>query len=550
MKRLAKLGGASNNSPSATPAPNGSATAPTQPSASASPSPAQQTQKPQTSSTTKENPFSQLGVRSEQKQNVKPSIQTPRSASPLKRERDGSERSRPRQAEKPTEIFEVWQDKNLRSIFRVSLKPEEVRDSHGHDLIFLASTREDLNDQNAPIQLNVDALEGAITEAASQAPKNKPFEYLLACFKRTVRTIRNTKYSGPDDPRHEALKETRRLCMSYCIFAVTMPEMFGENESSSNALVDHLLVEPESEIGICTDFLTDASARIEDDEGLQDALIEAAEQLSQRLATIDMLGDYQNHVRGLRNILRFPKLVHTITRSPMWAPGDVEPQDIETKTLLGPFFRISPMQNKVASNYFSSPRTRDRSFIANGQNAIRMTLRTHQAELFQIADTIVRAGPAPRERILDWFALCVNKNHKKRALYGDQKIVATDGFMVNLTNTLNQLCEPFMDASFGKIEKIDVEYLRRNPRVDISEETKINVDQKTADEFYSVKADGSSNFISEVFFLTVAAHQYGTEAAQARISTMKKQAKQHEKDLTAIEAERHKYISVSPIKVP
>ena len=147
--------------------------------------------------------------------------------------------------------------------------------------------------------------------------------------------------------------------------------------------------------------------------------------------------------------------------------------------------------------------------------------------------------------MLDWLAICVNLNHKKRAMRVDYRIVSSDGFMVNVTNVLDQLCDPFMDAKFGKIEKIDVDYLRRNPRVDISDETKINVDQKASDEFYANKAEGTNNFISEIFFLTVAAHHYGTEAAQTRMTMMQKQVKRMEKDLTQFEAERHKYVNVS-----
>jgi len=323
-----------------------------------------------------------------------------------------------------------------------------------------------------------------------------------------------------------------------------MPEMFGDEVPSGNPLVQHMLVEPESDTGICTDFLTEASVRFDEDETIKEAIVGAAEELSRQVATNNMLGNYQLYVRGLRNLIRFPKIVEAVTRSPMWLPEDTEPHDIETNTLLGPFFRLSPMQTDVATSYFSSPRTRDRGYIANSQNAVRMTLRTHQAELFLIADTIVKTGAGPRGRLLDWFALCVNKNHKKRAMRVDYKTVSSDGFMVNVTNTLDQLCEPFMDARFGKIDKIDVDYLRRSPRVDISDETKINADQKMADDFYAHKADGTSNFISEIFFLTVAAHHYGTEAAQTRMETLSKTAKRMEKDLEAVEKERHKYLNV------
>ena len=465
----------------------------------------------------------------------------PRPASPAKRDRDGSEKAQTRVAEKPAESLDAWQDKMLRQVFRVTLKENEVKDVHGHKLTFLPSTKEDLGDSKF---LNIEVLEGAITEAASQAAGGKVFEYLLACFKRVSRAIRSTRYTGPEDSKHDILRETKRLSMSYCIFATTMPEMFGENVPSSNPLVDHMLGDPESDVGVCTDFLTEASARFDEDDTIKDAIVGAAEELSKQLATKNMLGDDRPYVRGWQNLVRFPKIADAITQSPAWLPNSVQPQDIETQTLLGPLFRLSPMQLEVATSYFSAPLTRDRGFIANGQNAVRMTLRTHQADLFTIVNTIIRSGPAQRERVLDWFAACVNKNHKKRAMRVDYATVSSDGFMVNVTTILDQLCEPFMDARFGKIEKIDVDYLRRNPRVDISDETKINADQKQSDEFYSQKAEGTSNFISEIFFLTVAAHHYGSEAAQTRMDTLRKTLQRWQKDLEAFEAERHKYINV------
>lgn len=64
-----------------------------------------------------------------------------------------------------------------------------------------------------------------------------------------------------------------------------------------------------------------------------------------------------------------------------------------------------------------------------------------------------------------------------------------------------------------------MEYFKRNPRIDISDETKLNSDENTSKEFYAQKLDGASNFISEIFFLAVAYNYYGflgtIEAADA-----------------------------------
>lgn len=333
--------------------------------------------------------------------------------------------------------------------------------------------------------------------------------------------------------------------MSYCIFAVTMPEMFGFDTPPENSLAKHLLADPQSESGIDHDFLNEAVSRFEEDESIKEAFIGAVEQLSRQLAALSMNDEYKSYLVALRNLIRFPKIVAAITQSEAFLPSGVAAQDIEKTTILGPFFSLSPVQDSVAKSFFSAPRSRDRAYIVNAQRALRMTLNTHQEELFEIANTIVKAGKEPRERLLDWFAHCMNTNHKRRAMGVDEKVVSTDGFMMNLTNCLDRLCDPFMDATFSKIDRIDVDYLRRNPRVSIQDETKINADEKASDAFYGQKADGSNNFISEIFFLTVAAHHYGTEAASTKLEQMQKQAKHMEKELERFEAERQKYIHVS-----
>lgn len=177
-----------------------------------------------------------------------------------------------------------------------------------------------------------------------------------------------------------------------------------------------------------------------------------------------------------------------------------------------------------------------------------MTLATHQADLLDIINHIVKSGEEPKNKTLDWFALCVNSNHKRRAMQVDQKTVSSDGFMINVTTCLDQLCEPFMDATFSKIDRIDVDYLRRSPRVDIKEETKLNADQNTSDRFYGKSVEGTSNFISEIFFLTLAAHHYGSEAANSTLNHLEKDLKRMEKHLDEMELERHKWVN-DPVKL-
>ncbi|CAN9272112.1 unnamed protein product [Alternaria alternata] len=529
-KRLAKLGGpATPNGPSRPPstAPEAasSSTSSPKPTESQAPRP-----KPQPEPTSSSNPFSQLGVKTDEPPKKRITIKPAASNSPA-----------PQPAQKAPELSrEAWEDRTLSNIFRITLDEAHTQDAHGHKLYFASGAKSDLEDEGRPVRLSTDLLDSVILEAASSQTQGSALEYLMSCWKRVSKVLKNlTNKSGP---RFDVVKEARRLCFSYCIFAATMPDMFGEEAPAENALADRLLLGPDDERGICYEFLTEASQRIGEDDMIREALVGAMEDVSRRLSTVSMNGDYKPHMLILRVFVRFPPLVAALAQSETFLPANIEAQHIETHSFLGPFFRLSPMQAEVAMNYFAGSSAVDKGLIANAQRAVRMTLQTHQEELLDITNTFIK-NKESREKMLDWLALTVNKNHMRRAMQVDKKKVSSDGFMVNVTVILDRLCEPFMDATFAKIDRIDIDYLRRSPRVDIQDETKINADQKTSDEFYSTKASGTNNFISEVFFLTVAAHHYGLEAANTKLSTLQKDVKWLEKELVKLEPERSKYMT-------
>jgi ubiquitin conjugation factor E4 B len=95
------------------------------------------------------------------------------------------------------------------------------------------------------------------------------------------------------------------------------------------------------------------------------------------------------------------------------------------------------------------------------------------------------------------------------------------------------------------VDRIEVAYFRRNPRIDIKELTKLNADQQTSDEFYGQKAEGSNNFITEIFFLSLAGQQYGTQSIKNKLKRLEKDLDFMEKQLATLEADRAKFINVS-----
>lgn len=143
---------------------------------------------------------------------------------PKKRPSSSSARANSRSEE----TSEQWEDRVLSNTFRITLDPDHRLDGHGHHMHFLKGTRDELEEQYEPIRLNTGLLDQALLEVASNLKAGTtPLDYLLSCWKRVSKHYKALRKGGEQDPKFNVVKEARRLCMSYCIFAITMPDMFG-----------------------------------------------------------------------------------------------------------------------------------------------------------------------------------------------------------------------------------------------------------------------------------------------------------------------------------
>ncbi|KID74077.1 ubiquitin fusion degradation protein 2, partial [Metarhizium brunneum ARSEF 3297] len=443
------------------------------------------------------------------------------------------------QQQQKSETDEDYAHRVLSQVFRVSVDPHHMANPQGQRLVFLPNLNQELNDSGDSLKLSIGNLDQAIIEACSSWTLTKPLlEYLLPCWKRAVRASSTAK--NVSAPRQEILDEAKRLCMSNCLFALTMPALYGRDPNPQHdTLVPYLLKGIQDDGGLCFDFIREAIKRFDEDEAFPALFNDAMIKISSQLSTLSLGDEYKPHVQALLTYTRFPVLIANLAQHPSFNMAQSAP-GIERHTILGPFFRISPLQPEAIKSYFPGARSLDRVRISNAQESLRIVLRAHQDDLFVIANAFIRAGPDTRSRTLNWFAYIVNMNHKRRAMQVDPKEVASDGFMLNVTTIMDRFCEPFMDNDFSKVDKIDVRYFRRQPRVDIKDETKLNADQATADEYYSKKVEGDSNFISEAFFLTLAAHHYGSEALNSQLKNLDREIKYLDKHIKAMEAERPK----------
>ncbi|KAJ6439496.1 ubiquitin fusion degradation protein 2 [Purpureocillium lavendulum] len=568
-RRLAKLGSAAPKPAENADKPDGSPV----PSSSTTPTP---TPKPQPTETPRSNititpapkppapgtnPFTQLGVQSSRKDSGSSSPQRKRTAAEVEDGRAATTTPPPAARSKPAPAAQAESDEDyahrvLTQVFRITLDPHHMKSSTGQRLIFVPTLNQELNESGEPLKLSVNVLDQAIIEACGTLPMDSPlFGYLLPCWKRAVKAHSMAK--NVSAARLEVLDEAKRLCMSNCLFSLTMPVLYGsvyprfrdiyladlspsrEPNGDHDSLVPYLLRGITEENGLDFEFIREAIKRFDDDEAFPALFNDAMVSISTRLSALSLGDDYKPYIQALLTYTRFPILISNLAQHPCFNMAQSAP-GIERHTILGPFFRISPLQPEAIKSYFPGPRSLDRTRIANAQDSLRLTLRAHQDDLFVIANSFIRAGPETRSLTLNWFAYIMNMNHKRRAMQVDPREVSSDGFMLNVTAVMDRFCEPFMDNDFSKVDKIDVKYFKRQPRVDIKDETKLNADQATADKYYAEKEEGESNFISEAFFLTLAAHHYGSEALNSQLKNIDREIKYLEKNIKAMEAERPK----------
>ncbi|EPQ62496.1 Ubiquitin chain assembly factor [Blumeria graminis f. sp. tritici 96224] len=214
-------------------------------------------------------------------------------------------------------------------------------------------------------------------------------------------------------------------------------------------------------------FIMKLLRRFDEDDSVRSILTKTASDLSKKLSKLTMNDSHKSYSNALKVLCQDSRIVTAITQLQSFYIADEPAPSIEKNTFLGPFFHISPLQPEITLEYFSKAKTMNPRMINTAQETLRMTSQAHQRDLLEIINLFVRASVFSRNKTLDWFAYVINSNEKRRALRPDPAILSTDGFLLNVTSVLDGLCTPFMDSTFSKIDKIDIDYLRRNPRINI-----------------------------------------------------------------------------------
>ncbi|CAK5270237.1 unnamed protein product [Mycena citricolor] len=547
LKRLAKLQGAPAASPSPTPGPS-SGFSPSGSSTPINPPPAP-VQLKSASSSKPQTP-------------VAPSPAPKRVVSP-----PAALASPPPTKKKAPQIVplnvDAWERDTIGQVLGVTLD-RKAADESGYSVVWLKSLTTELEAEGVSLALNGDIIDRLLIARleldpssmsddldylpvlASLPAQQTTFEYLVGCWKR-LNTARSTLMKKvwmahpPVDVQNALtrLEKLRELVISYTGLTLQEPQMFPQPSGkalgspelvsallSISALSTPLFGSSSSSQNTLTPgdieaFLQDLARRFEPDDEIDGVLGPVVEQLlfHESLFRPEGLGGgdsgWRGVVGGLEALVSIKSIAVMITRLESFNPATATAPTLERVSLMGPLCRLGVFVREwpgIGQTYFSDPEKRSRDDIESSQASLRGTLKSLQTSLFQMFNTFVRASPTSREAVLSYFSRIISLNHRRAGMQVEPDTVSSDSFMVNIQSVLLRFAEPFIDSTYSKMDRIDPFYYARSDRIDLKEETRIKATSEEANAWAEEHKDPSGaaqNFISDIFYLTVAMSHYG-----------------------------------------
>ncbi|QRV77647.1 ubiquitin conjugation factor E4 [Ceratobasidium sp. AG-Ba] len=449
-----------------------------------------------------------------------------------------------------------WESDTITKVFNATLDRGQAEKS-GWSITWLKNLYQELLEEHPgipqPIKLTADLADRILIDRLSLDPRSPtedpelltvlvslpPLQtslgYLVGCWKRAqlIRTQLARKPPPLSDQQHTAAVLTRlqELIISYAGLTLQDPSMFPQPEGTAlgaQELLPSLLSLSSAPLnagstalglgpGDVEYFMGDLAKRFAED-GLDEIFGGIIDMVLKALPAEGLGGggsEWRSIVGALEALVSDKNIAMLMPRLPTWLPAGVAPHNIEIISLLGPLARLGIFAREwpnIAQSYFPEPEKRTHKDSESTNMTLRATLVNLQQSLFLIFNAIVRASPGSREQVLHYFSTALNINAKRAGAHVDARTVASDGFMINLQAVLLRFAEPFLDAKFSKIDRIDPKYFAMSQRVNLAEETRLKATQEEVSAWEKRITEGGvvpQNFISDIFFLCAGFNHLG-----------------------------------------
>ncbi|CAE6512214.1 unnamed protein product [Rhizoctonia solani] len=465
--------------------------------------------------------------------------------------------------------FPQWESETIGKVFNVTLDREQAEKS-GWSITWLCGVQRELLEEDPgttlnarlgtdltyrtarpqPIQLEADLADRLLIDRLSLDPRSPtedpeivtvivalpPLEtslgYLAGCWKRLqairIQLSRRPPPLGDLQRATEVLDKLRELVVSYAGLTLQDPDMFPQPKGvplGAQELLPSLLSLSSAPLnagstalglgaGDVEAFIGDLAKRFVDD-GLDDIFGPIITMVIGALPA-EGLGsggsEWRAVVGALEALVSDKNVAMAFPRLPNWLPEGVAPHNVEFTSLLGPLARMGVFGREwpaLAQSYYPEPDKRTAQSAEAVETTLRATLVNLQQSLFLIFNAIVRASPDARERVLKYFSTVLNINVKRAGAHASSFM---NGFMINLQAVLLRFAEPFLDAKYSKIDRIDAKYFAMTTRVNLVEETRIKATAEEVNAWerrVTEKGVIPQNFISDIFFICAGYNHLG-----------------------------------------
>lgn len=383
---------------------------------------------------------------------------------------------------------------------------------------------------------------GSSSDNSDDLESSSLFRYLYSVWMRSYSAASRT--SSMNDLHAKVMD----LSLAYAGIVLKYPDTFPQPEhiltQGASVMKASLLADPDTKSGLSQDFLRALVQKFEND-GLDEIFAPVLTSLSAeaRLSKLSSTS-FVPVLRALGVLVSEKQVAALVTQLPSFNPPNLPPRTMEVATFLGPFLRMTSFGTddaELAQSMFGMAHQRTRSNIETATHSLRLALENLQSMMYQIILLIIKASPASKDAVLTFFGTVLDRNVDRGKMHiQDFKTVSSDGFMMNCYAVMLHLCDPFLDSSFSKLNLIDAEYLKACRRFSPKHPTKLNSTPEEEKAYYdeNQQQEGKpSNFVTEVFFMTLAFHHLSVHRSFLTLKDINRNIKELQKAVEEMKAE-------------
>nr|KYP40298.1 putative ubiquitin conjugation factor E4 [Cajanus cajan] len=412
-------------------------------------------------------------------------------------------------APKPQRTPEEVEDIIIRKIFLVSITETATADSR---IVYLELTAAEILSEGKDLRLSRDCMERVLIDRLSgdfpAAAHESPFHYLVGCYHRAheeAKKIANMKDKTLRSEMESVVRQAKKLCVNYCRIHLANPELFPSRHppAANSPLLPLIFAEvggrggggggggAKAPPGFLEEFFRDP-----DFDSLDRILKGLYEELRGSVMKVSALGNFQDSLRALLYLVRFPVGAKSLVNHEWWVPRGVyiNGRAMEMTSILGPFLHVSALPDQaffkgepdVGQQCFSDASTRRPADLLSSFTTIKTVMNNLYDGLSEVLLILLKSADT-RENVLEYLAKVININASRAHIQVDTITCASSGTFVTLSAVMLRLCEPFLDANLTKRDKIDAKYVHYSNRLQLSGLTALHASSEEVTEWLNSK---------------------------------------------------------------